>query len=223
MKNITTLILILLLSVAVFSKGAETSALVYKMKGKVSVTQPGKAESAAKAGELLLRGTKIQTGEDGLALIKLLDDNSMIRVAALSVLTLNAKGDKESEGKKGKVSLGSVLFDVQKKMNSSIFQVETPTSVATVKGTRFWIIVKNDSICITTTLEGSVEVEHSFTKEKVLVNAGESGRIVGKKLTKGASEKGDLPGGTEEKRLKVKFKDESGETRDLNIDYMETP
>jgi hypothetical protein len=213
----------LILSFTIFGATDNSSALVVKSKGKVSVTQPGKEQAAATAGALLINGTRLQTGEDGLALVKLLEDNSIIRVAAQSILTIRPKDEKGESTKKAKVSVGSVLFEVQKKLNSSIFQVETPTSVATVKGTKFWIVVKNDSVAITSTLDGEVEVEHSFTREKRTVLAGKSVRISGKKMNLGATNKEDIPADTAEKGLKIKLKDGAGETRELDIDFQETP
>lgn len=199
------------------------AAAVLKVKGKVMLLSSPKDQegSAAKIGAMVFPGVSIKTGEDGLAMIKMLEDNSIIRIAPRSQLVVRPSKSGDASGKKARVENGSVLFNITRKMTGSKFDVETPTSVATVKGTRFWIIVGPDGSAKVITLEGLLSLLNINSNTAKDVGEGQTGMTSGNTLTVNSTNLKDIPSDFQENNLRLKFQDDKGETRELNIDFEE--
>ena len=80
----------------------------------------------------------LQTGQNGFAKYVYLDDGTQIKVHNNSEVYIRGEVERRSIIKQLKVDEGTVKFDV-KKQSIDEFTVITPTSVASVKGTSFWI------------------------------------------------------------------------------------
>ena len=91
-----------------------------------------------KKGTSLFNEDKITTGANGFAKYVYLDDGSVIKVHKNAEVYVYGSIDKRSIIKQINVSDGNVKFEVSKQ-SSNDFTVITPTSVATVKGTDFWL------------------------------------------------------------------------------------
>lgn len=223
MTRSLTLIAVFALTLG-FNTYAETgnapAAVVLKAKGAAALCAPGTAVGPqAKTGDFMVSGASLVTGDDGLAMVKMLDDNSMVRVAQKSILIIKPSKEGGANGPKAKVSLGAALFNITKKIGSNRFEVETPTSVATVKGTRFWIVVKPDGSSSVIVFEGLLEYMNTATGAKQDVHAGETGKATANGLTVSKTDPNDIPKDSDDHKLKFKFKDENNETRDLDIDF----
>ena len=81
---------------------------------------------------------KIVTGANGFAKYIYLDDGSLIKVHKNAEVYVYGAIDKRSIVKQINVTEGNVKFEVSKQ-GASDFTVITPTSVASVKGTDFWL------------------------------------------------------------------------------------
>ena len=135
---ITKLFLILFIfSCSLFS--SSSLAIVSKTKGNVKhKTKSDKELGSAKIGMELFNNDFIQTGQNGFAKYVYLDDGTQIKVHNNSEVYIRGEVERRSIIKQLKVDEGTVKFDV-KKQSVDEFTVITPTSVASVKGTSFWI------------------------------------------------------------------------------------
>jgi len=119
---------------------AESIALATKVKG--TVLYKHKKEKQLKndltVGVDLYNSDYIKTGEDGFAKYVYLDDGTQIKVHNNTEIFIHGELSKRSILKQLKVKDGTVKLDI-KKQDIDDFTVITPTSVASVKGTSFWI------------------------------------------------------------------------------------
>ena len=118
---------------------ASTLAVVSKIKGDVKHKKKTQKQlNPAKIGMELYNNDYIQTGENGFAKYVYLDDGTQIKIHNNSEIYIRGEIDRRSIIKQLKVDEGTVKFDI-KKQSIDEFTVITPTSVASVKGTSFWI------------------------------------------------------------------------------------
>jgi hypothetical protein len=133
-------LLITLISVLAFSSlgtAAETIAVVLKVKGKVLMTRSGQASSTTlKRGSRLQDGDKLKTDKGSYAALRFIDDASLLRIRANSTCTIRGQKEKNQVIKKVALEVGTILAKVTKQRGK--FEISTPTSVASVKGTE-WI------------------------------------------------------------------------------------
>jgi hypothetical protein len=119
------------------SLAAETIAVVLKIKGKVSITRGNLASSITlKRGSRLEDGDKLKTDKSSYAALRFIDDASLLRIRANSTCTIKGKKDKNKVVKNVVLEVGTILAKVTKQRGK--FEISTPTSVASVKGTE-WI------------------------------------------------------------------------------------
>ena len=123
------------------SLAAETIAVVLKIKGKVSITRGNLASSITlKRGSRLEDGDKLKTDKSSYAALRFIDDASLLRIRANSTCTIKGKKDKNKVVKNVVLEVGTILAKVTKQRGK--FEISTPTSVASVKGTiRGYIIL----------------------------------------------------------------------------------
>jgi hypothetical protein len=148
-------------------------AVVTKVKGLVEIMPTGKTEFYdLKAGTILSSGDKIRTGKSGFTAIIFIDDKSTLKLKGNSEAVITGQRTAASISKKINMDIGTVRATI-KKQNTD-FVIQTPTSVASVKGTDFWLLtdpVTGDQIiCV----EGTVGLVNSETGEDVDVTEGMS-------------------------------------------------
>ena len=116
-------------------------ALITKSKGDVEYQ---KNDGTIIKNKLLKKGTSLfdqdilSTGANGFAKYVYLDDGSIIKVHKNAEVIVSGAVQNRSIIKQVKVNDGNVKFEVSRQ-GSNDFTVITPTSVATVKGTDFWL------------------------------------------------------------------------------------
>lgn len=132
MKKLFIFSLILFLSVSVFA--ANSIALLSAAKGKVDLSRAAKA-IRFKTGDLLQSSDIIRTGGESFAAYKYVDGSSTVKVFSNSVVKVMANSSNKSLVKKVGLDKGSVFAQVKPKTGT--FMVQTPTTVASVKGTGF--------------------------------------------------------------------------------------
>lgn len=131
---ITCIFSILILYTLVFA--AAPIAITIKAKGKVDVKKSGKtSDSKLKRGFRLADGDKIVTGNKSYAALRFIDDRSLVRIRSNSTCTIRGKKEKNQILKNVYVEVGTIFARISKQKGR--FQVTTPTSVASVKGTEF--------------------------------------------------------------------------------------
>ena len=130
-------ILVLLAIQFLFS---ESIAVTSKTKGDVRYRNKTEKElnKQLKAGVDLFNNDYIKTGSDGFAKYVYLDDGTQIKIHNNTEVFVHGELKRRSILKQLKVKDGTVKLDVKKQAVDE-FTVITPTSVASVKGTSFWL------------------------------------------------------------------------------------
>ena len=153
---------------------ANKIAVVTKVKGLVELMPTGnKLFSKLKAGTILADGDKIRTGTSGFAAIIFIDDKSTLKLKGNSEAVITGQRTAASISKKINIDSGTIRATI-KKQNSS-FVIQTPTSVASVKGTDFWLLTDPDKGDQVIGLEGIVSLKNIETGQDVDVVQGMSG------------------------------------------------
>ena len=122
-----------------FSFSNDPLAVVTKSKGEVDYKKfDTSVFESSKRGMSIFNTDFFQTGSDGYFAFLYLDDGTLIRVHKNSELFIEGKIDNNAIKKRVNVDNGAVRFDV-KDQKGEEFTVITPTSVASVKGTDFFL------------------------------------------------------------------------------------
>ncbi len=183
------LFVVFILLLPVFIYAEDVIAYFGEIGGAVVVRRGGE-DLNAKVGMFLNPGDTVKTGEDSFASVIFQDDGSRVKLGENAILTLNAKRKKLSLKKKLFLKTGRLWAKVTKRRGTE-FQVKTPTSVASVKGTRFIIEEQKGNITWLWVLEDSVEFSNG--KVKVTVNEGEKSKSSKKGIKVEKIEKGEIP------------------------------
>ena len=157
---------------ATSSKGI---ALTLKVSGDVKIRKAGSSETLPlKFGTPLDNGDWIRTGDKAFATVIFTDDKSLLKLRAGTTITIEGKRDAESNiAKRVTVEVGQLFAKVKKQRGT--LEIATPTSVASVKGTEFWVIVLDDGTTFVVTIEGLIEMVNRLSGRIVEIRAGEVG------------------------------------------------
>jgi len=217
--------------------------LALAMIAMLFVVQPVSAQDAAKgiavalavsgdvqfdrAGELadlpkltvFNAGDKVYTGEDGFCAVVFTDDGSQLKIRPNTEVTLGAERNSDySLAKKVGLEAGELFTEVTQMKGS--LQIATPTAVASVKGTEFWVIFE-DGTTRNITLEGIVDLLSLLTGERLDVPAGKEGEVdAGGTIALSNIDTDTVPNFLDEMDLdeiEVKFIDEEGTEKTLKI------
>lgn len=149
-------------------------AVTTKVKGLVEIMPIGKENFAnLKPGTILSDGDKIRTGSSGFTAIIFIDDKSTLKLKENSEAVITGQRSARSIAKKINMDVGTVRATVNKQ--NSNFVIQTPTSVASVKGTDFWMITDPVDGDVVIGLEGVVTLTNNETGAEVDVTEGTSG------------------------------------------------
>jgi len=147
---------------------SESVALVMKKKGDVKY-KPFSSKNSTSELEMsksLFNQDQIQTGENGFTKVVYLDDGSTIKVHRDSEVYIQGSIKNRRITKQINIAYGKMKFDINPQKTTD-FIVVTPTSVATIKGTRFWIDCKGDDGDIFFGLTGLVEITNTESGQSV--------------------------------------------------------
>lgn len=217
------LLMLLLFSAALMAD--EYIAVVLKFRGDVWITAANSLKSEKlQKGQLLRDGDKIETGPGAFCALKFLDDKSLLRIKEKSSCVIEGKKDKKGIQKNIFVEIGAFFASIFKQKGE--LKVTTPTSVASIKGTKFWVFQSGQTgHTMYVVTEGVIEVKNDAGK--VLVRQGQTAEVFSKnrmpqvRLTK----TGDLPADEQQqssgRQLDIEFVDPSGQTRVLRIQIQE--
>ena len=185
------LIFILLIIPAVHAFSQEIIAYFGEVGGEVTVTRsnPG-ATLEATLGMFLQGGDVIRTGKESYASIIFQDDGSRVKLGDKSQLTLNATRRKDKLDKKTFLETGKLWAKITKRRGTS-FEVKTPTSVASVKGTKFILEEKEWGETWLWVLEDFVLLSNDYTEQTI--NEGQKGKATKDKIEVEEIQKEDIP------------------------------
>ena len=149
-------------------------AVATKVKGPVEIMPIGKKGfSDLEPGTILSDGDKIRTGPSGFTAIIFIDDKSTLKVKDNSEGVITGKRTAASISKKINMDEGTIRATV-KKQNTD-FVIQTPTSVASVKGTDFWLVSDPETGDQIIGIEGIVGLVNNETGQEIDVSEGMSG------------------------------------------------
>lgn len=219
LKKMLISVLLLWTGLCLTAIAKDNVAVTVKYKGEVRITPESSFKTAAvKKGQVFQHGDKVETGPASFCSIKFLDDKSLLRIKEKSVCIIEGKKENNAIEKNIFVEVGTFFLSLfQQKEN---LKVTTPTSVASVKGTKFWCIqIAGQTMYICT--EGSIEVGNNAGK--VLVRKGQTCIVVSRsrlpevRLTKPSDIPSDSEGGGDLRNLDFEFTDGSGQTKTLRL------
>jgi hypothetical protein len=158
--NKISIAFILVIALSATSMAAETIAVVLKVKGKVAITRGSQASSITlKRGSRLEDGDKLKTDNNSYAAVRFIDDASLLRIRANSTCTINGKKEKNQVFKNVYLEVGTILAKVTRQRGK--FEISTPTSVASVKGTEWITEQRYNGGTFYYGLEGVTEITNS--------------------------------------------------------------
>ncbi len=154
-RSLLAVFLILLLAGTLSAQ--ELNVRITRLAGPVEIRREGKTDWVrAKVGTFLKKGDSLRTLKGGKVQL-VFPQNTIVLIKENSVLNLRDLG----QGGRAKVRtlLGSFLFDLRKALSpGSSFEVETPSALAVVRGTKFGAEVSIDGTTVLTAYENSIEV-----------------------------------------------------------------
>ncbi len=160
----------------------ESIAIALTVRGAAEVKQDTAQWAPLAFGAVLNDSDQVRTGPDGFIALAFTDDGTQIKLRPNTNVTVTAqRGDDLALSKKVVIQVGELLSEVKKQKGS--MEVNTPTSVASVKGTAFWTMVDPTGGTTVITLEGLVELFNMISGTSVQVPVGQyatssaSGRI----------------------------------------------
>mgnify|MGYP001165936476 FL=1 len=177
----------------------------------------------ASTGDVLFVGDQVQTGKGSLALIKF-KDKSIVRLREQSVLTMNGVGKQNSFIKENHLTQGSLEFEVQKQ-KAELFRLTSPTSVASIRGTKGkWSGGQGHDTLVVT--EGRVNLKNKISGNETDVDAGsigfsnEDGSVYSRIATE--EELADAISAASNAKineLKLEMQDSKGNKKELKLRY----
>ncbi len=204
-----------------FAQSAKDIAVVLKSTGDVRVNRAA-AQAAEKAGRgtRLHSGNVLRTGDGASAAMVFTDDKSVLKVRANSKVNIAGEREEASILKTIKLEFGQLWAKVTR--SSTPFRVETPSGVAAVKGTIFYLLIDPKGGTIVFCLEGAVELANKLGK--VLVNGGQTGVMNDKTPpTSGPSNPNEVPKWGDEQGeggvFEIEFQDANGQKKKLKLEY----
>ena len=153
--------------------GEDRIAITTKIIGKAYYVRGNNSELPVTKGHIFENGDILTTSKGGFVALLYIDDKTALKVKENSKLTISGKRAAKSIAKEIKLDRGT-LRAIVKKQNQNDFIIRTPVSVASVKGTDFWLISNktNDSII---GLEGKIAFLNILSGQTVDITIGKTG------------------------------------------------
>ncbi len=215
-KIIFISLMILIFTISLLAQ--ESVGIVLKVKGDVVLTHK-EEDLNAKDGTELENKDVLESKEESFAVVKFIDGSSVIKLFPNSILTINTEKVNGKLNKKSTMKLGELWAKVTK--NTGEFVIDTPTTVVSVKGTRFVLFVDENGFTDLYTLEGVVRMENKKDKKKAEVGTGQKAHSTGEGeiplsvIEDGEMKEYDIP---LSETLNINLKNESGEKRSIKIE-----
>lgn len=199
-------------------------ALALKARGETSLKRADEEKflPVIKPGTSLFDQDQIKTGEDGYAVLVFLDDKSQIKVRENSEMTVLGTRTTESISKQIAMQVGTLKAEISPQRKGE-FIIATPTSVASVKGTVFWVMSDPVMGDVFYGMSGSIEVTNNESGTVVTVSANETGTSTPDgQLTVEVTQEGAAPEDEDEETtntLRIQLQNPQGDIKDIKIEY----
>ncbi|MFH1213563.1 MAG: FecR domain-containing protein [Candidatus Neomarinimicrobiota bacterium] len=145
-------------------------ATILKVTGSANLRPKGAGDYSVPitASMSINVGDAIKTGADGFVAIIFTSDKSLLKIRKDTELELKD----EFNSRTAKISQGKVLAEITPGLKTS-FRIETPTSVASVKGTKFWAVIQQGFGDKFYGVEGQVSILNLITGMEASLGAGQ--------------------------------------------------
>ena len=215
-----------LLLIFIFSLliGGDRIAVATKVIGSVEYVRGKDFAKSVKKGHIIESGDKITTAKGGFVALLFIDDKSALKVKENSEVIISGNKNNRAIAKRIGLKSGTIRAQVGKKQNRD-FIVQTTVSVASVKGTDFWVVSDNNNGDSVIGIEGVIQLTNKISGDKIDIPSGITGLATKdgqlqafntdpKTIPKDPS--GDNIGN---QKLKIEFKDANGKIKTLVIEY----
>ena len=205
-----------------FAMAGEKIAVVTKIIGKAEYVREEKSPKNLKRGFVVENGDEILTKAGAFVALVFIDDRSALKIREKSEVVINGKKNVNRISKKIDLNNGTIRAQVKTNRN---FLVQTSVSVASVKGTDFWVI-SNDKVGDSIIgLEGLVTLSNRISGEKIDIKPGitgissNDGSLQAFKSDPKNTPRDLIQSDSQDKKLEIIFKDSAGKQKKLIIDY----
>ena len=215
-----------LLLIFIFSLliGGDRIAVATKVIGSVEYVRGKDFAKSVKKGHIIESGDKITTAKGGFVALLFIDDKSALKVKENSEVIISGNKNNRAIAKRIGLKGGTIRAQVGKNQNRD-FIVQTTVSVASVKGTDFWVVSDNNNGDSVIGIEGVIQLTNKISGDKIDIPSGITGLATKdgqlqsfntdpKTIPKDPS--GDNIG---YQKLKIEFKDANGKKKTLVIEY----
>ncbi len=215
-KKIFVALLLIIFAASLIAK--ESIGITLKVKGDVILTHE-EDNISAKDGTELENNDILESKDESFAVIKFIDGSSVIKLFPNSILTINGEKTNGKLNKKSIMKLGELWAKVTK--NTGDFVIDTPTTVVSVKGTKFVIMVDENGFTDLYTIEGVVNMKNKDDEHEADVGAGQKAHSTGENeiivsvIEEGEMDDYDVP---LTETLNINLKNDNGEKRTIKIE-----
>ena len=226
MKRPLIILILIFMGVFLLAQPPASVAVVTKVRGNVEIRKGSSNPtfSPIKAGQLLNDKDIIRTGANAFAVLIYLDDKSMVKLKGAT--NLEIRGKKVGKGLEKNLEItGGTIRAVVSQQRRGEFTVTSPTSVASVKGTSFWIVSNSQTGDQVYNEEGVVQLTNLTSGDIVDLLANQTGiSTTDGGLSVAETIAANVPieeddSGREPRELRIRFKDSDGTEKVLIIKY----
>ena len=219
-----------LLLIFIFSLliGGDRIAVATKVIGSVEYVRGKDFAKSVKKGHIIESGDKITTAKGGFVALLFIDDKSALKVKENSEVIISGNKNNRAIAKRIGLKGGTIRAQVGKKQNRD-FIVQTTVSVASVKGTDFWVVSDNNNGDSVIGIEGVIQLTNKIKYFNNILSIDIPSGITGLATKDGQLQSFNTdpktipkdPSGDNigNQKLKIEFKDANGKKKTLVIEY----
>jgi len=204
--------------------GGDRIAIATKVIGTVYYIRGNDGSKTLKKGHIFESGDILKTERNGFAALLFIDDKSALKIKENSELIIAGKRTARAIVKEIKLDKGTIRAQVGKQKKGD-FIIRTAVSVASVKGTDFWLISDEKVGDSVIGLEGIVQLVNQISGETLDISTGFTGLSSSDgSLQSFTTDPKTIPddptsAAGDDKILEIEFKDDSGKKKTLIIKY----
>lgn len=200
---------------------AESVAIALQAKGDIDLMR-GDKKSQVATGTSLMNKDELVSKDESFAVVKFIDGSSMVKVFPNSILTIAAQEENGELNKKNTLKTGTIWAKVSKK--TGMFEIDTPNTVVSVKGTEFMVDVDENGFTSVLVKEGEVNVKNKDTDEEKGVSSGEKAVIddsgsIGISRSAETNFEDPTRAGDGDDVLRIELKNDDGEIQIIEIEF----
>ncbi len=217
--------LIFIISLPAFAD-SQKLAMVAKIRGEVTFRRENETsfKNTAKPGTILGDGDVVKTGKESFVALIFLDDKSQVKLLESCDLEIRGERVRNKINKDLSMNFGQLKAEISDQRRGE-FRISTPTSVASVKGTDFWVLSDANFGDKIIGLSGLVELMNQITGYTTNVGPNQTGlSLLNGNVDVQVTNPDDIPEDVmvdekELQQLKIQFQNPRGETKNIIIEY----